>query len=303
MKVYIVEGGVGKHVMFTALLPILSEKEKIIIMSSYPDIFEGNPHVLRSLGRNSQYQWDDLILKEDTELNFYEPYYNLDYIQGKIHLVEAWCEGYGIEYDKEMKPELYLNSISRREVKEFKENTKKYMLVQFSGGQSPMNVRDEPYMNFGAIKNYPRELAQKVVDLIHMKDPDMQIINFCIPNEGMNLENVLTFQTPYLMYAALLEQSEGFIGIDSSLMHFAGALNIRGVTLWGATNPNGLGYGIHTKLTNKCKLNTPHCNKPYNRELGDYMGNGERWKCPDPICIEVNPEKVVEEFFKLKKEI
>jgi hypothetical protein len=154
----------------------------------------------------------------------------------------------------------------------------------------------------GAVKNYPKEFAQKVVDLIHVKDPEMQVINFCIPNENMNLENTLMFQKPYLAYAALLEESEGFIGIDSVLMHFAGALNIKGVTLWGATNPIGLGYNIHTKLTNKCKLDILHCNKPYNRDLGDYMGTGVKWTCPDPICIEIKPEKIVKEFFNLKKE-
>jgi hypothetical protein len=84
-------------------------------------------------------------------------------------------------------------------------------------------------------------------------------------------------------------------------MHFAGALNVPGIVLWGATNPINLGYEFHCHLWNDCKLNNQHCNKPYNRELGDFMGSGERWKCPDPVCIEVKPEVAVEEFFKLQE--
>ena len=42
MNIYIVQGGIGKHVMFSSLIEKLVEKdgEKIIIVSAYPDLFK-----------------------------------------------------------------------------------------------------------------------------------------------------------------------------------------------------------------------------------------------------------------------
>jgi hypothetical protein len=302
MEVYVIEGGVGKHVMFTALLPELATNEKVTIMSSYPDIFEGNPFVHRSLARNSQYQWDDLIMKDDTHLHFYEPYYNLDYIKGNKSLIEAWCEGLNISYENMESTALYLSIQMKRDAEMFRNNSGDFILTQFTGGQSPLFVRDQPFINDGAVKNYPHELAQEAVNLIKKEFPDITIINYGLPNETPGLENTQMMQMPYMSYAALLNEAKTFISIDSSLMHFAGALNKKGVVIWGATNPHTLGYDFHTNLTGKCKLNNLHCNKPYNRELGDYMGSGARWKCPDPTCIEVPPEKIADAVIKQIKE-
>lgn len=302
MKVYIVEGGIGKHVIFTSLIPELAKNEKIIIMSTYPDIFDNNPFVYRSLSRNSSYQWDDLMMKKDTELFFYEPYYDLNYVKGEKNLIQAWCNGLNIEYKEDLTPQLYLNSNLKEEAIRFKQTTGKFIIIQFTGSQSPLYVNNNYFINNGAIKNYPYEKVLEVIQGIKQKNPELQIVNFALSNESKPIENVITLNTSYLMYAALLEEAESFICIDSSLVHFAGALQKKGIALWGATNPKTLGYDFHINLTNKCKLDNIHCNKPYVRELGDYMGSGQRWKCPDPTCIEISPKVVVENLFNIIEE-
>jgi len=297
MKVYVVEGGIGKHVMFSSLISELSRDEQITIMSSYPDVFEGNPGVYRSLSRVSPYQWEDLMMRDDTELFFHEPYYDLQYIKGEKHLIQAWCDGLGIEYRELMLPKIYFNQDIMREAANFKNQNGKYIIIQLTGSQSPFHHKqDEPFYNNGAIKDYPQSSSQALINLIREKYPDLTIINFALPNEGIPLENVLMLQTHYMVVAALLESAETFIGIDSSLSHFAGALKKKGIVLWGATNPKTLGYDFHTHITNKCKMNNQHCNKPYVRELGDYMGSGQRWKCPDPKCIDITPDVIVDKL-------
>jgi len=300
MKVYIVEGGIGKHVIFSSLIPKLAKDEQITIMSSYPDIYENTPYVHRSLSRVSPYQWEDLIMRQDTELFFYEPYYDLDYIKGIKHIIHAWCDGYNIEYDNNMFPELYINQQLKNEVMNFKNQNGKYIIVQLSGSQSPyFGDKSQKFINNGAVKDYPIQYAQELINIIKEKYNNLNIINYSFQNEGIQLENTITLNTSYLMYAALLEQAETFIGIDSSLVHFAGALRKEGIVLWGATNPNTLGYPFHTHLTGECKLNNLHCNKPYVRELGDYIGSGQRWSCPDSKCIDIKPERIVSELSKI----
>ena len=47
MNTYIIEGGIGKQVAFTAIIDALvkKDKEKIQILSPYVDIFGGNTNI------------------------------------------------------------------------------------------------------------------------------------------------------------------------------------------------------------------------------------------------------------------
>jgi len=299
VKIYIVEGGIGKHVIFTSLIPKLAEKEKIIVLSSYPDIYEGNPYVFRSLGRGNAFAWDDFIIKDEHEICFCEPYFNSDFIKNKISLREAWCKGHNIDFEETMLPQLYLSSYYRENAFNFKRQNGPFVVVQFSGGQSPLSVNlSQSYSPAGQLKNYPVNLAQEVVTLLQQKY-SLKVLNYTIQNEGYNFDNTLTLNAPYLYYAALLEQAEFFITIDSSLIHYGGALKKKGITLWGSTSPVGLGYDFHVNLTNECQYKTPHCNKPYVRDLCDYIGNGERWKCNNPTCMLISPAAIDEQIEKL----
>ena len=64
MNTYIIEGGIGKQVAFTAIIDALvkKDKEKIQIHTPYADIFGGNTNVRFALDANTIPVHDKRIL-------------------------------------------------------------------------------------------------------------------------------------------------------------------------------------------------------------------------------------------------
>lgn len=309
MKVMILEGGIGRELFFSALIPTLAKEDgQIMICSSYTDIYENHPLVYRSLGRGTPYVWTDIIKKDEHEIIFADPYFNSDFIKGKIHVIEAWCHEIGIEYSLDMKPELYLAKRFIDDAKKFKKENGDFIVVQFSSGQSPLNVNlNQPFQWIGFQREYPLEKAQELVNKIHEKYKDLKIVLFGLPNEfTAQLEGVIKLNAPYLSYAGLLTEAKTFIGINSCLMHFAGALGVKGIVLWGGSNPKQWGYNIHTNLNHECSRGELFCTRPYLRDLGDFVGNGQKWLCPNPTCMNIPPDAILKEleiFLNSNKEV
>jgi hypothetical protein len=296
--IYIVEGGVGRHVFFTALIPTLAKKEKIMVMSSYTDIFETNPYVERSLGRGTPYAWGDIVKKDNNNVRYADPYFNADFIKGKIHVIESWARELGIEYSKSMTPELYLPQNFIDDAKRFKKEHGDFIIVQFSSGQSPLSVDpNQPFQWIGFQRNYALDKAQELIGKIQNKYKNLKIVLFGLPNEFTNqLEGVIKLTAPYLVYAALLQESKGFIGVNSCLMHFAGALETPGIVLWGGSDPKQWGYDCHVNLNHECSRGELFCTRPFLRDLGDFVGNGQKWLCPNPTCMNIPTDSILKEL-------
>jgi hypothetical protein len=104
MEKYIVwhiEGGLGKNVAATALLPSLAKKykdRKIVVVASYPEVFLNHPDVFRvyRVGMTA-YFYEDFILGKDTLVFRHEPYFQTGHILKQKHLVQNWAELF-IEY-------------------------------------------------------------------------------------------------------------------------------------------------------------------------------------------------------------
>jgi ADP-heptose:LPS heptosyltransferase len=306
MNIYIIEGGVGRHIFFSALIPKLSEKDgKIITMSSYTDIFEGHPLVERSLGRGTPYMWKDLIKKEENNVYFADPYFNSDFIKGKIHVIEAWCRELNIKYSDTMKPEIHIPKRFEDDAKKFKQEQGDFIIVQFSSGQSPLNPdTSKPFQWEGFERNYSLEKSQELINKLGIQYPNLKIILFALPNEftyQLQGKNLFKFNMPYLAYAGLLKESKGFIGVNSCLMHFAGALGIKGIGLWGGSSPDQWGYKIHTNIHGECSKNDLYCTRPYLRDLGDFIGNGSKWFCDRTTCMEISTDIIITELDKIIK--
>jgi hypothetical protein len=108
MEKYIVwhiEGGLGKNVAATALLPSLAKKysdRKIVVVASYPEIFLNHPDAFRVYRVGlTPYFYEDYILGKDTLVFRHEPYFQTGHILKQKHLVENWCELLGIKYENQ----------------------------------------------------------------------------------------------------------------------------------------------------------------------------------------------------------
>jgi hypothetical protein len=139
LNTYVIEGGIGKCTAFTALIPKLADKagEGIQIYTPYIDVFAFNPDVAMAYEQSLPLN-DPRIMASDNVL-YCEPYKS-NFALGKQHLIESYCELFGVDYEPTMVPKLYTTHLRERADEWLEKNgvTGKYIMVQFSGGQTPV---------------------------------------------------------------------------------------------------------------------------------------------------------------------
>jgi hypothetical protein len=275
-----VEGGLGKHVMLTAILTELKDKggyDELYVISPYFDVFKACEAVTDAFppGQGGLYQ--ELVLDPDCDILWKEPYSNQKFIKKQCHLFDAWAEEFGITLTKDAcnyVPDLskiesefpHLRKIANECSEKWHHN---FCIVQFTGGQSPLNpTRNDkgellPYMNMQeAIKrNYYK--GQAIIDLLHRKYPDTTVVHFALPNEP-GFEGTERVEIPYLTYHLLAAEAKEIVCIDSSLQHLSTGVNDNITVIWGETRPEHFGYNCNHNIAAKHVSNT----QPYFKPLG-----------------------------------
>ena len=281
LNTYIVEGGVGKCVAFTSLIPKLRKKSEVQIYTPYIDCFAGNPNVKLALEESLPLQ-DPRIMASDN-IYYSEPYKS-NFQFGKQHLIESYCELHNVEFDKSIKPKIYTDR-HKDSVKEWldKNEIKKYILIQFSGGQPKWNYADNvQYQNINPNRNYQPFLAQQLVNMLLEEYKDTTIINCVLPNEP-HYQGTIRCDLHWSQIHEMLKGSEGFISIDSCLNHFSASAEKHGVVIWGSTRWTQFGYS-------------------HNKNLQFHMTdkwNEEKFIDNDPRNNMVEPKLIIDEFKKL----
>jgi len=281
LDTYVVEGGVGKCVAFTSLIPKLSKKSEVQIYTPYIDCFAGNPDVKMAFESTLPLQ-DSRIMASDN-IYYSEPYKS-NFQFGKQHLIESYCELHNVEFDKSMKPKIYTDR-HKDSVKEWldKNEIKKYILIQLSGGQSKWNYADNvQYQNINPNRNYQPYLAQQVVNMLLEEYPNTTIINCVLPNEP-HYQGTIRCDLHWSQIHEMLKGSEGFVCIDSCLNHFSASAEKHGVVIWGSTRWTQFGYS-------------------HNKNLQFHMTDKwieEKFIDNDPRNNMVEPKLIIDEFKKL----
>ena len=287
MNTYIIEGGIGKQVAFTAIIDALvkKDKEKIQIFSPYVDIFGGNTNVKFALDANTIPVSDKRIL-DSQNICFCEPY-KANFIKGEQHIIQSYCKLFGVKYDEKMRPKMFTDH--------YKDDAKRiagdddFIVVQFTGGQAPAGFNPQNnYLGGGdPTRNYNQFLAQKVIDRIVEKYEDLKILNFSLPNEPEYKKTERPELIPFAQWHEILKLSncKGFISVDSCLNHFARSAGRKGVVIWGGTRWTQFGYKQNININNW-----------WNK--WDEWDN-EWFEPQDPRNIMVEPNVVIEHFEKI----
>jgi hypothetical protein len=249
LNTYVIEGGIGKCTAFTALIPKLAEKagEAIQIYTPYIDCFAFNPDVAMAYEQSLPLT-DPRIMASDN-IHFCEPYKS-NFALGKQHLIESYCSLFGVEYDPAMTPKLYTTHLQDRAKEWLEKNgvTGKYMLVQFSGGQTPVGWNpNNQYVSHNPLRNYPLFMAQQVINQLRTEYPNVAIIDATLPNEP-SFAGALKCPEHWAVIHEMLKHAEGFISIDSCINHFSASAKKSGVVIWGSTRWTQFGYGHNTNL-------------------------------------------------------
>ena len=244
--IFSVDGGLGKSIMATAVLKAIKKqysKANILVSTGYPDVFINNPNVNRIITHaNNSGIYKDFIHNKDAKVFISDPYSTSDYITESKHLIEIWCEMFGIQYNGEM-PEMFLSKAEKQYFQPFYQLEKPILAIQPNGG-----AINQP-LKYSWVRDIPAPIVEQVIEhykndysIVHIKRDDQIIFQDTIGA----LDN-------FRSIAILLTLSKKRLLIDSSAMHMATALNLPSVVAWIGTSPKVFGYDMHTNIM----ANTP----------------------------------------------
>jgi len=189
-----------------------------------------------------------------------------------------------------MRPKIYTDHI-KESVSEWKKKNKikeKYILLQFSGGQTPIGWSEQnQYVSSNPNRNYPPYFVNQVVSHLQKEYPEHTLIDVTLPNEP-GYPGVIKCDLHWGAIHELLKDAEGWIGIDSCMNHFSASTGTPGVCLWANTRWTQFGYMHNANVSFHMK------------DINDYF----KADINDPRNIMVDPLAVVktfEEFILQKK--
>lgn len=254
--IFQIQGGIGKSIAATAVVEAMKKhhkKDNIIVITAFPDVFLNNPNVHRCFSYNQlSYFYRDYIEKKEIKTYLHDPYLDEKYIRQDKHLIEVWCEMYGIPYSGEQpkfhltkrETDFYTNEI----VTEFTQNNiptnKPILVLQTNGGA------DNQAVKYSWARDLPATAVTKIVEelkdeytIIHLRRPDQQ-----------QYQHTITFNATIRKIVVLLTLSQKRLLIDSFAQHACAALGLPATVCWIANKPEVFGYKIHKNvLANKFK--------------------------------------------------
>ena len=262
-----IEGGLGKNIAATSLIEDLSKSNltrKLIVVCSFPEIFLNNPFIYRVFNINKlSYFYSDYIKNKDTKIFRHDCYYDEDFIKGKSHMIQSWCNILGIEY-KNQYPKLYLNYAQIETNKKWLRE-KPILVLQTTGGPN-VGVDNKPAENYNWVRDIHLEMGMyisqhfsKIFHIIHVTRPG----GYILPN----VERI-DYQISCLELAALLKISTKRILIDSALQHIAASLEMKSDVFWIGTSPSVYGYANHNNIVAKPGKDNNQLISSYNIEYG-----------------------------------
>lgn len=240
--IFQIDGGLGKNIMATAVLKAIKNqyrKANIIVVTGYPDVFANNPNVNKVLASgNTVGIYKNYIMNKDAKVFIADPYSTSDFITESKHLIQIWCEMFGVQYNGEM-PELFLTKAEKQYFEPFYKLDKPIFAIQPNGG-----AMNQP-LKYSWTRDIPQPIIQQVINhfandyyVLHIKREDQLIY-----------DNTLQALDGFRSIAVLLTMSEKRLLIDSSSMHIATALNLPSVVTWVGTNPKVFGFDIHKNIS------------------------------------------------------
>ena len=238
--IFNINGGVGKCIAATAVCAAIKKHHQdynLIVVSGYPDVFINNPNVKKSFAfGQTSYFYQDYIEGHDVKIMFHDPYLTSEYIKKETHLIEIWCNLYGLPYNQE-KPEIFL---TQRELDFFHRqvNLQKPMLIMQTNGGGDANKK------YSWARDLPVSVVMPIIehfrgdyDIIHVRRDDQE-----------EYPHTIKLTAPFRQVAATALISEKRLVMDSFLQHTLAALNLPAVACWIVNSPIVFGYSIHNHV-------------------------------------------------------
>jgi hypothetical protein len=233
--IFQIDGGIGKSIMATAVCEAIKKqypKDNLIVITAYPEVFICNPNVDKCLSHNNlNYFYQDFIEGKKVKTFLHNPYFETSHIQQECHLIQSWCEMFGVKYNREV-PKLHL---SNREINFYTnqfQSEKPIFVIQTNGGGA------EQPLKYSWMRDIPTQTAQEVVN--HFVN-DYNIVHIRREDQ-IALQNTTPISADFRALAVLIQLSEKRLFMDSFAQHTAKALDKKSVVCWIGNKSNVFGY-------------------------------------------------------------
>jgi ADP-heptose:LPS heptosyltransferase len=280
--IFSVDGGLGKSIMATAVLKAIKKQYKkanILVSTAYPDVFINNPNVNKIItNTNNSGIYRDYVQNKDAKVFITDPYSTSDYITESKHLIQIWCEMFGVQYNGET-PELFLSKAEKQYYEPFYKLDKPIMAIQPHGG-----AINQP-LKYSWTRDIPVPIMEQIIQ--RFKD-DYAIVHIKRDDQFM-YQNTIGALDNFRSIAILLTMASKRLLIDSSAMHIATALKLPSVVTWVGTNPKVFGYDMHENILAN----------PFTKELD--LNHSFYQKLPLFEDISKIPYNDLNEVFDIKK--
>jgi len=287
--IFNIEGGIGKSIMATAVCEVIKKKypdSKLIVLTSYPEVFLCNPHVDKCIHHNMRaYFYQDYIDGKNIELMLHNPYLETNYVLRKEHLLETWCNMFDLRYNNEM-PKIYLTEREKEFYSKQFSSDKPIFAIQTNGGALNQNIK------YSWARDIPFSVAQQVVNsfkdeynILHIRRDDQ-----------LQLTNTYPVSADFRSIFGLIYLSKKRLFMDSFAQHTARALDLDSVVCWIVNTPKQFGYENNINI-----LANPETVKPElkNSFLDKYNIGGELLEFPYNSETEIfNTDEIIESLKK-----
>lgn len=258
--IFSIEGGLGKSVMATAVLKAIKKQYKkanILVSTPYPDVFINNPNVNKIITHdNSSGIYKNYVQNKEAKVFVADPYSTSDYITESKHLIQIWCEMFGVEYNGEM-PELFLSKAEKQYFEPFYKLDKPILAIQPNGG-----AVNQP-LKYSWVRDIPSPIMSEIINTFKN---DYSIVHIKRDDQIM-YDNTIGALDGFRSIAVLLSLADKRLLIDSSAMHIATSLNLKSVVTWVGTNPKVFGYDMHTNIMHEPFTKELDLNHSYYQKL------------------------------------
>jgi ADP-heptose:LPS heptosyltransferase len=258
--IFSIEGGLGKSIMATAVLKAIKKQYKkanILVSTPYPDVFINNPNVNKIIKHdNSSGIYKNYVQNKEAKVFVADPYSTSDYITESKHLIQIWCEMFGVEYNGEM-PELFLSKAEKQYFEPFYKLDKPILAIQPNGGAVNQPVK------YSWVRDIPSPIMSEIINTFKN---DYSIVHIKRDDQIM-YDNTIGALDGFRSIAVLLSLADKRLLIDSSAMHIATALNLKSVVTWVGTNPKVFGYDMHTNIMHEPFTKELDLNHSYYQKL------------------------------------
>lgn len=263
-------GGLGKVITAIPACEKFVKKNPntTIVLSWHTPVLFGNPILTDKVFDFSTKGLHEKI--KDTKILAPEPYFNNDYLNGKINLADAWNQEINGDKESMPVPKLYISKYEYNISKAVKPNSNPTIAFQPFGNSAIIENND---ITDNSYRSLPKHLTIELVKLFKRLGANI----FLVTNQQITFLNAVDFVNYYppdvRHYMAAINHCDYFVGVDSSGQHIARSYDIPGTIIMGASNTVNTTYPDFFNVINDNPEKPYQFFGPLNDIFDNYLNN------------------------------